>query len=220
MFTGIIQKIGKISVIDRLGDSPRDASSSPSSSGIRLWIETGYSDLELGESVAVNGVCLTVAEIDFKNEPGHALFFLSQETLDRTHLGTLQVGSRVNLERALQAGERLSGHIVQGHVDGKGQISRIIYQGSQGSQGESHLLEITLPPELSRYCVEKGSIAINGVSLTINAILPSHQISITLIPHTWLHTCFSDSQIHDSVNIEVDVFAKYVEKLCQPYQKQ
>jgi len=208
MFTGIIQKIGKIRAIERPHNNP---------SGIRLWIETGYSHLDLGESIAVDGTCLTVAEFDaHSGSLGHALFFLSQETLDRTHLGTLQAGSRVNLERALQANERLSGHIVQGHVDGKGHITRIT------TQGESHLLEISLPPELLRYCVEKGSIAINGVSLTINAISLSNQnqISITLIPHTWLHTCFSDSQIHDSVNIEVDVLAKYLEKLCQPYQKQ
>lgn len=196
MFTGIIQKKGKVS-----------------SPGNYLKVETGYTDLTLGESIAVNGVCLTVTKFDSHSPKGEALFFLSAETLERSQLGFLQVGSWVNLERALQASERLSGHIVQGHVDGKGQIISITLQG------ESHVLEIQLSPDILSYCVEKGSIAINGVSLTINQLLPQNRISITLIPHTWLHTCFSDSKIGDIVNIEIDVLAKYVEKLCQPYRK-
>lgn len=205
MFTGIIQKKGKVSFLERVSNS--------GAPGIYLRIETGYTDLALGESVAINGVCLTVTESEHHSANGQALFFLSGETLECTHLGSLQAGSSVNLERALQANDRLSGHIVQGHIDGKGQIKSIT------AQGESHLLEIQLTSQIFSYCVEKGSIAINGVSLTINQLLPQNQISITLIPHTWLHTCFLDSKIGDIVNIEIDVLAKYVEKLCQPYRK-
>lgn len=197
MFTGIIERKGKISFFDQN----------------RLRIQTGYTDLTLGESVAINGVCLTVTEEDFDFKTGEATFFLSPETLTKSNLGNLKIGSWVNLERALQAGKRLSGHIVQGHVDGRGEITQIL------PQAESRILEVAIPAELLRYCVEKGSIAIDGVSLTINRLLNHQRISLTLIPHTWLHTCFSLSSIGDTVNLEVDVLAKYLEKLCQPYQR-
>jgi riboflavin synthase len=208
MFTGIVQRTGKVAQL-----TPHVGGSSL---GSALRLDTGFNDLTLGESVAVNGVCLTVTE--FTNQ-GQALFFISKETLDRTNLGDLSPGSLVNLERALLAGERLSGHIVQGHVDGIALLRKV------ANQGESHLVEFELPPELTRYCVEKGSITLDGVSLTLNSIQPDQQkdgaavISITLIPHTWNHTRFSQSQIGDRVNVEVDVIAKYVEKLCQPYRK-
>jgi riboflavin synthase len=212
MFTGIVQRTGKVAqVTPHLGGN---------SLGSAMRIETGFPDLTLGESVAVNGVCLTVTEF---TSQGHALFFISKETLDRTNLGDLRSDSLVNLERALQAGDRLSGHIVQGHVDGIAILKNIQLQG------ESHLVEFEIPAEVSRYCVEKGSITLDGVSLTINSIQaadpqsesPSEKamISITLIPHTWNHTCFQGNQPGDRVNVEVDVLAKYVEKLCQPYRK-
>jgi riboflavin synthase len=126
----------------------------------------------------------------------------------------LKPGSRVNLERAMRADTRLSGHIVQGHVDGLARLHRV------EEQTECHLVEFDLPASLSRYCVEKGSIALNGVSLTINRLEPradGARVFITLIPHTWTHTSFSEFQPGDPINVEVDVLAKYVEKLCQPY---
>lgn len=206
MFTGIIEKVATIQAVTVEGQ--KDAPS-----GSRVTIATSYTDLELGESIAVNGVCLTVAEI--LSPTGDALFFLSAETLARSNLKMLKAGNRVNLERALQAKARLSGHIVQGHVDGFATLAQVTLSD------ECYLIELDLTAELSRYCVEKGSIALNGVSLTINRIEPrpgaGSRIFITLIPHTWEHTSFSEFRPGDSINVEVDVLAKYVEKLCQPY---
>jgi riboflavin synthase len=200
MFTGIIQKVGTISQVVNAGGSTR------------FHVETGFGDLESGESVAVNGVCLTVTEFDAK---GRALFFVSQETLAKSNLGGLQVGSYANLERAVTLSTRLSGHLVQGHVDGLGHLLDIQLRA------ESYIVRFELPSSLARYCVEKGSIAINGVSLTINALesLGDEMVAllITLIPHTWEHTQFSQIAPGDAVNIEVDVLAKYVESLSRPY---
>lgn len=196
MFSGIIEKTAEVGSVSRSGDS----------SIIRM--NTGFSDLVLGESVAVNGVCLTVAEIE---KSGEVAFFVSSETIARTSLSTATPGSLVNLERAMQLGQRISGHIVQGHVDGLAVCTKLLEVSG------AWLLEFKLPSELAKYTVEKGSIAIDGVSLTINAIFDSH-VRIMLIPHTWTHTRFSRIKVGDSVNIEVDVFAKYTERLCQPYQ--
>jgi riboflavin synthase len=209
MFTGIIEAVARVeSVTPEKDGACRIVVSSP-------W---KTKELSLGESIAVNGVCLTVAEMsDIAGSDAHSevLFFLSAETLSRSNLSKLKTGSRVNLERAMKADARLSGHIVQGHVDGLARLSRV------EEQAECHLIEIDLPASLSRYCVEKGSIALNGVSLTINQLQPLEQgaarIFITLIPHTWAHTSFSEFQPGDPINVEVDVLAKYVEKLCQPY---
>ena len=132
----------------------------------------------------------------------------------RTHLKRIGVGQRVNLERAVSLSTRLSGHLVQGHVDGIGRIKEII------SEAGSYRVVFEIPSNLSRYCVEKGSIALNGVSLTINAIQDAaafQNIFVTLIPHTWEHTQFCDSLVGDEVNVEVDVMAKYIEKLARAY---
>ena len=201
MFTGIIQSVAPISRIEQAGES------------IRLRLDSGFTDLESGESIAVNGVCLTVAEFD---KAGDALFFVSPETLDKSNLGRLKEGARVNLERAVTLSTRLSGHLVQGHVDGLGKLVSI------EPRSESYFLKFEIPARLARYCVEKGSIALNGVSLTINALergagADSAIVSITLIPHTWTHTQFSSMRPGDAVNVEVDVLAKYVENLSQPY---
>lgn len=205
MFTGIIQSLGKVSEIQ----------SSPES--LRVWVETGFEDLELGESVAVNGVCLTVAERQRKSE---ALFYVSPETLHLTNLKNIQISSSLNLERALLASTRLSGHLVQGHVDGQASVIEV------NPREESHVLGLRLGPDLARYCVHKGSITVNGVSLTLNEIVPDGlngiggaDARIMLIPHTWRHTNLSLLRPGDEVNIETDVLAKYVEKLCQPYRK-
>lgn len=201
MFTGIIEKLAPVEQI------------SPSQKGaeLKFVIQTGYDALELGESIAVNGVCLTVAEI---LPDSRAVFYMSAETLSRSNLGEVKTQQSVNLERAMQANARLSGHIVQGHVDGVGSLL------STEKQGECYLLEFSIPANLSRYIVEKGSICLNGVSLTVNRIQAregSAQVSITLIPHTWEHTQFNELKPGAAINIEVDVLAKYVEKLCQPH---
>ena len=203
MFTGIIENIGSV-----LNAEFRDGQ-------CNVLVATGYKDLVLGESIAVNGICLTVAEA---NDKGDAQFFISEETLARTNFSKLQTGSKLNLERAMQPLARMGGHYVQGHVDGLAAITQI------ETGDEHHKLSISLPPSLARYCVEKGSIAVNGVSLTINKILSDKQekfmISLLLIPHTWKHTNFSELHEGDAVNIEVDILAKYVERLCPQYLQQ
>jgi riboflavin synthase len=207
MFTGIIEAVAKV---QSATPAPEGAS--------RVLLRTPWKaqDIALGESIAVNGVCLTAAEITHTdNQSADVLFFLSAETLTRSNLSLLKAGTKVNLERALRADARLSGHIVQGHVDGLARLSRV------EEQAECHLVEFDLPSSLSRYCVEKGSIALNGVSLTINRLQAladgGARVFITLIPHTWGHTSFSEFKPGDPINVEVDVLAKYVEKLCQPY---
>jgi riboflavin synthase len=221
MFTGIIEKLARVQSVQFVESNAASKSTgkSPEKSNVacRIVISAPWSasEIELGESIAVNGVCLTVAEISKTSDSGcNVLFFMSAETLSKSNLSLLKSDTRVNLERALRADARLSGHIVQGHVDGLGRLNRI------ESMDECHLLEIDLPSSLSRYCVEKGSIALNGVSLTINRLEPlteGTRVHITLIPHTWAHTSFSEFQSGDPINVEVDVLAKYVEKLCQPY---
>jgi riboflavin synthase len=198
VFTGIITKVGKI--IEKTERAKSECA---------FLIETGFSDLSLGESVAINGVCLTVAEF---TPSGDASFYASPETLTRTNLGKLKRDSRVNLERALRVGDRLSGHWVQGHVDGVGEVVEI------SQTGESWNLSVRVPENLERYFVEKGSIALSGVSLTINSI-DQNLISLMIIPHTWQNTNFFSLQSGDSVNIEVDILAKLMERQCL-YAKQ
>ncbi len=200
MFTGLVEKVGKVAQVeDRRGQR-------------RIQIKTGWSDLQLGESVSVNGVCLTVAETNGKDE---ALFFVSEESLACSNLIHLQENSSVNLERALTPSTRMGGHWVQGHVDAKGLVLNL----SEGS--DHHKLTVALDPKYGRYCVEKGSIAIDGVSLTINSLtitkLNEFMISALIVPHTWKNTTFSELKIGSEVNVEVDILAKYIEKLCPPW---
>jgi len=197
MFSGIIEKKAKIR---RISGSPTEQ--------IEIEIDTGFADLVLGESVAVNGVCLTAAEL---TQTGNALFYVSPETLQKTQLGTLSENTFVNLERALKVSDRLSGHIVQGHVDGLGTVVAI------QNVNDSVQLRIKLPQNLLRYCIDKGSITINGISLTINSLDDlSSTIDLMIIPHTWKITTLSSLKVQDTVNIENDVLAKYMERLCQP----
>lgn len=199
MFSGIIARTVAVQTADATGGS------------LVVTIPTAWSDLELGESIAVNGVCLTVTEM---NEIGTARFFLSPETLARSNLGRLATGSVVNLERSVALADRLSGHMVQGHVDGKATLVAVT------PDSDARRLEFDLPAELARYCVEKGSISLNGISLTINTIEPQPKgarIGITIIPHTWDNTNLSAAALGDEINVEVDVIAKYVEALCKPY---
>ena len=197
MFSGIIDKVGTIKrALLEAGN-------------LSLDIDTGFPDLTLGESVAVNGVCLTVVTFD---AAGLANFFASAETLTRTNIGALRTGQTVNLERAVALSTRLSGHVVQGHVDGSATLSAI------QSDAGAHKIWLQLPASLSRYCVEKGSIALDGISLTLNSVEDhpdgSATIGLTIIPHTWTHTNLQSRNVGDVLNVEVDILAKYVERLC------
>lgn len=200
MFSGIIEHLATVVTVAATGGS------------LEVELETGFPDLALGESIAVNGVCLTVAQFTLE---GRARFFISPESLARSALSAVTVGSTVNLERAVTLNTRLSGHMVQGHVDG---LATLV---SHEPEDGTHKLGFSLPAELGRYCVEKGSIALNGISLTINAVAPHGNdriaLGVTIIPHTWEHTNLHALAIGDALNVEVDVMAKYVERLCQPY---
>ncbi|WP_237153263.1 riboflavin synthase [Oryzibacter oryziterrae] len=202
MFSGIIERLAAVKAVQPLDGS------------LRLTIGSGYDDLALGESVAVNGVCLTVAAL---GDGGQADFFVSPESLARTNLGQQAAGRAVNLERAVRLDTRLSGHLVQGHVDGVGRLVAV------EEDGEARRLTFALPAALAAYCVEKGSIALNGISLTLNGIGPvadgEFPVAVTIIPHTWTHTNLGRLAVGDRVNVEVDVIAKYVESLCLPYLK-
>jgi riboflavin synthase len=201
MFSGIIEKRARVSLV------------APSGGSLEIELESGWPDLALGESIAVNGVCLTVTQFD---DAGRARFFISPETLARTNLGGLAVGQYANLERAVTLDTRLSGHLVQGHVDG---LARLVERVETGG-AYKHVF--VLPDALGRYCVEKGSIALNGISLTINGLDQQDEgfaVLVTIIPHTWEHTNLNTLAIGDDLNVEVDVMAKYVERLCLPYLK-
>ena len=202
MFSGIIERLGTVKAVS-LRDKAMD-----------LTVETGFPDLELGESVAVNGVCLTVETFD---AAGVATFHLSGETLSRTPLEQLKAGSRVNLERAVAANTRLSGHIVQGHVD------NVATFASVEKSGDSYALRIFVPQALRQYVVEKGSITFDGISLTINELhddvvrgnQSGFEVGLTIIPHTWEHTNLSSLTVGTRMNVEVDVLSKYVENLLR-----
>jgi riboflavin synthase len=192
MFTGIIEHAGEVVEI-RVGPE-----------GARLVVSAGPvgEGAGLGDSVAVNGVCLTVVE----QRGGTLAFDAVNETLRRSSLGRLSPGSRVNLERPLRADGRFDGHIVQGHVDTTGILVRVT------DEGDSHRLRFALPPEMMRYVVEKGSITVDGISLTV-AALGEDWFEVVIIPHTWQVTNLSSRAAGDSANIEVDVLAKYVERM-------
>jgi riboflavin synthase len=182
MFTGLVQATGTVAGLE----------------GGRLRVD-GRLDLHEGDSVAVNGVCLTATQVA---DDGFSADVV-EETLRRSSLGSLGVGDRVNLELPLRASDRLGGHIVQGHVDGVGTVESV---------GDDGVLRVATPPELLRYVVEKGSIAIDGVSLTV-AEVDDEGLAVALIPETLERTTLGAAQPGRPVNIEVDVVAKYVEKL-------
>ena len=204
MFTGIITGVGRIAAVHDLGSS--------SSHGKRLRIATpaGYlDDVGLGDSIALNGACMTVTSLD----PGDASFTIdiSAESLDKT-AGLAEAEGRVNLEKALRASDRLGGHIVSGHVDGIGTVSRF------APVGESWELRVLAPPALARFLAYKGSITVNGVSLTVNTVadLPAGaEFSINLIPHTVENTSLGGLTEGSRVNLEIDTVARYVERMLQ-----
>ncbi len=192
MFTGIIEEIGTV----------KEIMSQDSWKRIQIWAEKVINDLVVDQSISVNGVCLTVVEI------GNNFFAVDavMETLTRSTLAQLKRNDKVNLERALRLQDRLGGHLVQGHVDGIG----IIRQLTQSPYGSA--LSVEIPEELAHYTIPKGSIAIDGVSLTIVKKKKS-LITAAIIPHTWQQTIFQFKKNSDAVNIEVDFFAKYIEQL-------
>ncbi|MBU6389458.1 riboflavin synthase [Patescibacteria group bacterium] len=191
MFTGIITHIGTVA-------ERRDT-------GLRFSVPSNLlAGLTTGASIAINGVCLTVTEIDTAGS--RLTVEVMPETLARTTLGSLRPGSRVNLELPLPISGRLDGHFVQGHIDGRGIIRTIAVLGN------SHVYEIEIPSELRKYVAEKGSIAVNGVSLTVMRKMPDG-FSVGIIPHTWECTTLADLKSGDEVNIETDILAKYVESI-------
>ena len=191
MFTGIISAIGRIDDIQKPGDW-------------RLKITTPWdcAKIDLGASIACSGVCLTVVERDadwFAVE-------VSAESLSRTTIGTWQAGTQTNLERALRLGDELGGHIVSGHVDGLAIIDQIT------RSGVSHELKISVPDALSKFIAEKGSVSLDGISLTVNAIEGS-RFGVNIIDHTWGHTTLGHATIGQHLNLEIDMLARYVSRL-------
>ena len=195
MFTGIIEELGTVRSIEE-----RDAAVR-----MDLAARTVVADAIVGDSIAVNGVCLTAVDLD---QDGFRVDVVP-ESMARSSLGHLRVGSRVNLERPMRMGGRLDGHIVQGHVDGVAEVIGV-------QEADGHVLEVTLPDALAPYVVEKGSITIDGVSLTV-AGLGESSFSVALIPHTLEATTLGERQAGDLVNLEVDVIAKYVARNMSAY---
>lgn len=203
MFTGLVEEIGHVDSVEPQGDAVR----------LGIAASTVLSDAQLGDSIAVNGVCLTVAEL----EEGTFIADVMKESLNRSSLGELEVGSAVNLERAVLPTTRLGGHIVQGHVDGTGTLL------SRTPSEHWEVLRFSLPRELARYVVEKGSIAVQGTSLTVSAVSADEDkpgadgfFEVSLIPTTLRDTVFGAMAPGARVNLEVDVVAKYVEKMVHP----
>lgn len=193
MFTGIIAAIGKIEAVQ------------PKGGDLCLQVSTqqlDLTDVKLGDSVAINGVCLTVVDIS-----GATLGFdVSRESLDRTSLGIVQTGSEVNLEKALAVGDRLGGHFVSGHIDGLGTVT------TRQESARSVQFRFEVPTGLERYIAEKGSICIDGVSLTVNSVV-DNWFEVNIIPHTMQETIMSNYRIGTKVNLEVDLIARYLERL-------
>jgi riboflavin synthase len=198
MFTGIVEGTGTVAALDAAADG----------SGARLEVDAPWlaGRLEVGESVAVSGCCVTVAEA---TAAGFAADLVA-ETLRRTALGGLAAGARVNLERPMALGGRLGGHLVQGHVDG---VAKLL---DRTPVGDGEEVRVELPPELERYVVEKGSVAVDGVSLTVAGVGPGW-FAVALVPHTLAVTTLGERRPGDPVQLEVDVVAKYVERLVQPW---
>lgn len=193
MFTGLIEGVGRVAALE------------PRGGDVRLRIDVGslpFADVALGESIAVSGVCLTVIEFDADSFAADA----STETLGLTTLGGMVVGQAVNLERAMRPTDRLGGHLVSGHVDGVGRVLSI------HDDARAQRWRFAAPASLSKYIATKGSICVDGVSLTVNAV-DGEGFDVALIPHTVSHTAFSTTRVGDPVNLEIDLVARYVERL-------
>jgi riboflavin synthase len=191
MFTGLVEALGTVVSLD----AGRGQS--------RLVLAIPFaSELALGDSVAVNGCCLTVAAMD----GDRIAFDLLAQTLDVTSLGGLATGMRVNLERAMKVGDRFGGHFVQGHIDAVGHIRGI------EARGQDHVVDVELPESIARLCIEKGSLAVDGISLTI-AALKGNTATFWITPHTWEHTHLHAAKVGQRVNLEADMLAKHVDSL-------
>lgn len=195
MFTGIIDDIG---TIERVADGP---------AGRELRVSSSYAHLAAGESIALNGVCLTVREF------GTGWFTVAAvvTTLGRTCVADWRAGTRVNLERAMRAGDRLGGHLVQGHVDDIGTVV------AARTEGDARLVDVRLPREVAELMVPHGSIAVNGVSLTVNEMPAPDVVQLSLIDYTLRHTTLGDLAPGERVHVEADVIGKYVQRLMAPY---
>jgi len=194
MFTGIIEELGRVRSIERRGENAR----------IVIEASTAVEGTKHGDSIAVNGVCLTALDL----HPDSFAADVSKETLSRSTLGSLTPGAVVNLERSVTPATRLGGHIVQGHVDARGELLAV------EDQGKSWTVRFGFPPEIARYLVFKGSVAVEGISLTI-AGLSRDYFEVAIIPKTWEVTNLSQLKSGDGVNLEVDVIGKYVERLLE-----
>jgi riboflavin synthase len=203
MFTGLIAEVGTIAHMRRV-----PAGTKTGAALTRITVAGGghVSELKTGDSVAVSGVCLTAVEISGAQFSAD----LAEETLKRTSLGRLQTGSLVNLELPARAQDRLGGHVVQGHVDGVGRLLRL----KKIKDGEDWRLELEIPPALAKYVVPQGSITVEGISLTV-ASIDDNRVEIAIIPHTYQATNLHATRAGDPLNIEVDVLAKYAEKMAR-----
>lgn len=192
MFTGIITDIGTVTELEHAGD-------------LRARIQTGYDTdgIDIGASIASDGVCLTVIELG----PDWYDVQISAETISKTNLGTWVNGKRVNLERALKVGDELGGHIVSGHVDG---VAEIV---AMQDEGDSTRVTLRAPRDLARFIAPKGSVALNGTSLTVNDVQDC-EFGINFIPHTKVATTWGDAKVGDRVNLEIDTLARYVARLA------
>lgn len=209
MFTGIVEETGEVLAVEDDAD------------GRRLLISTSFDDLSVGQSISVSGACLTVEDFgeraaedadghEGRDRPHWFALFLAAETVDRTYLGTVEVGDALNLERAMPADGRFDGHFVQGHVDGTAEVTSIEQIGDDWRYG------VSLPSELAPYVVEKGSITVDGISLTV-ADLDDEGFEVAIVPETYAITTLSGKDPGDPVHLEVDVIAKYVESLVDGY---
>lgn len=192
MFTGLIEEIGTLEKIESIPNGRR----------IKVSASKIFDDVKVNDSIAVNGVCLTAIKVEANSFLAEAV----GETLKKTTLNKLSQNTKVNLERAVRLSDRLGGHMVQGHVNGIGTVKKI------NRLGDNYYFEVQIPKDLEKYLIKEGSIAVDGISLTI-ANLEGSSVGLSIIPHTWKNTNLQFRQISDEVNIEIDIIAKYIERL-------
>jgi riboflavin synthase len=201
VFTGLVEEVGRVRSL-RAAEEAGDAH-------LELSADVVLGGTRVGDSILVNGACLTVDEVG----DGALVFYTMPETLRRTALGDLSEGSPVNLERAMEAGGRLGGHIVQGHVDGVGEVVDV------RPEGDAEIWTFRAPGSVLRYAVEKGSVCVDGISLTVVSV-GEDRFTVSILPHTRLHTNLGELGVGSRVNLEADVVGKYVERLMRPWQEE